>query len=79
MATSQFLLVGLGDTARVGGNVRVLAVAGGEAEAVAKLDELDPSILGTVAVVEVKAHYERRPAVLNTPTEKPLFTNEKKS
>lgn len=78
MAASQFLLLGLGEGARIGGNVRVLAVASGESEATAKLDELDASVLGHIAVVEVKEHYERRPAVQSTPSEGPLFATEKK-
>lgn len=78
MTASQFLLLGLGENARIGGNVRVLAVAANEQEATAKLDELDPSALGHIAVVEVKQHYERRPAVQSTPTEEPLFATEKK-
>lgn len=77
MAASQFLLLGLGESARVGGNVRVLAVAAAEAEAAVKLQELDPSVLGHIALVEVKQHFERRPAVQSTPSEDPLFANEK--
>ena len=77
MATSQFLLLGLGDNARVGGNVRVLAIADSEQEATTKLDELDPTALGHIALVEVKQHYERRPAVQSTPTEAPLFASDK--
>jgi hypothetical protein len=79
MADSQFLILGLGENARIGGNVRVLAVAAAEPEATAKLDELDPSVLGHIAVVEVKQHYDRRPAVQSTPSEDPLFANQKKS
>jgi hypothetical protein len=75
---SQFLLLGLGEGARIGGNVRVLAAAADESEATAKLDELDSSVLGHIAVVEVKQHYERRPAVRSTPSEDPLFAVEKK-
>ena len=79
MAASQFLLLGLGENTRVGGNVRVLAVAADETEAAAKLDELDSSVLGHIALVEVKQHYERRPAVQSTPSEDPLFATDKKS
>lgn len=78
MAASQFLLLGLGEGARIGGNVRVLAAAAGETEATAKLQELDSSVLGHIALVEVKQHFERRPAVQSTPSEEPLFATEKK-
>lgn len=78
MAASQFLLLGLGDNARIGGNVRVLAQADKEADAVARLDELDATVIGHIAVVEVKGHFERRPAVQSTPSEEPLFAAEKK-
>ena len=78
MAASQFLLLGLGDSARVGGNVRVLADAATEAEAAAKLEELDSSVVGHIVVAEVKQHFERRPAVLSTPSEAPLFATDKK-
>jgi len=78
MADSQFLLLGLGESARVGGNVRVLAVASAEAEATKQLDDLDSSVLGHIAVVEVKQHLERRPAVQSTAVDEPLFANEKK-
>ena len=49
MATtkSQFLMLGLGDKARVGGNVRVLGTAADETDAVTTLDELDPPSSGT--------------------------------
>jgi hypothetical protein len=79
MAASQFLLLGLGEAARIGGNVRVLAIADDEAKATEKLDELEPAVLGHIALVEVKQHYERRPAVQSTRSEDPLFANEKKS
>jgi hypothetical protein len=79
MALSQFLLLGLGDNARVGGNVRVLALAENEQQATSRLDELDSTVLGHIALVEVKQHYERRPAVQSTPTDAPLFASEKSS
>lgn len=79
MASSEFLLLGLGDNARIGGNVRVLAAAASEPEATKKLDELDSSVLGHIALVEVKQHYERRPAVQSAPSDDPLFAIEKKS
>jgi hypothetical protein len=78
VADSQFLLLGLGDGSRLGGNVRVLAIASTEAEVTKKLDELDPAVLGHIAVVEVKEHYERRPTVQSTPSNNPLFPPEKK-
>ena len=78
MADNQFLLLGFGDGSRIGGNVRVLAIASTEAEATKKLDELDPAVVGHIAVVEVKEHYERRPTVQSTPSDTPLFPPEKK-
>lgn len=78
MATkSQFLLLGIGEKARIGGNVRVLGTAADEQEAVGALDELDPSVLGLIVLVEVKQQYERRPTVRSTPTDSPLFNTDK--
>jgi hypothetical protein len=78
MGTDAFMVLGFGDTARIGGNVRVLAVAEDEPAAKAKLDELDSSVVGHIAVVEVKQHYERRPTVQSTPSDAPLFPSDKK-
>jgi hypothetical protein len=73
MAVSQFLLVTGAEGLKVGGNLRVVATAGTEDEAKNKLEGLDASILGRVAVVEVKQVYERRPAVQNVPSDTPLL------
>ena len=78
MPSSQFLLIGLGEAGRIGGNVRLLGVADSEADATTRLDDLDPGVLGLIAVVEVKQQFERRPTVQSTPTEKALFATEKK-
>jgi hypothetical protein len=74
---AQFLLLGIGEKARIGGNVRVLETAADEQEAEDKLDGLDPSVLGLIVLVEVKQQYERRPTVQSTPTESPLFDTAK--
>jgi hypothetical protein len=73
MAASQFLLVTAAEGVKVGGTVRVVASADTEDEAKEKLEGLDPSVLGRVAVVEVKQLYERRPAVQNVPSDAPLL------
>jgi hypothetical protein len=73
----QFLLLGLSEKARVGGNVRVLGTAADEKDAEAVLDALDPSVLGLIVLVEVKQQYERRPTVQSTPTDSPLFSTDK--
>jgi hypothetical protein len=75
MATSEFLLLSFGENARVGGTVRVVAVASSEDAAKTELEGLDPSVLGHIALVEVKQHYERRPAVQSVPRDTPLFTS----
>lgn len=77
MAGSEFLLLSLGESSRIGGTVRVVAATGSEEEGKKKLDALEPSILGHVALVEVKGHYERRPAVQNVPNDNPLFASER--
>lgn len=69
----QFLLLALGDNPRTGGSVRVAAVASSEKDGATALDGLDPSVLGHIALVEVKQHFERRPTVLSTPSDSPLF------
>jgi len=76
MAKSEFLLLSIGEGARVGGTVRVVASAVSEEDAQSKLEQLEASVLGRVAVVEVKQLYERQPAVQNIPSDNPLFESE---
>lgn len=73
MAASEFLLLSFGENARIGGTVRVVGVTGSEEAGKTELDALDPSVLGHLALVEVKQHYERRPAVQSIPSDARLF------
>lgn len=73
MAAKQFLLLIAAESLKVGGTVRVVASARTEDEAKDKLESLDPSVLGRVAVVEVKQLYERRPTVRSIPSDAPLL------
>jgi hypothetical protein len=77
MAEPQFVLLSLGDNARVGGTVRVVGVAVSEDAGKAQLDALDPSVLGHIALVEVKQHFERRPTVQSVAIDKPLFADDR--
>ena len=72
MAAAQFLLLTVPEGLKTGGALRVSASAETEEAARQKLETLDASILGRVAVVEVKQVYERRPAVQNLPTDTSL-------
>jgi hypothetical protein len=75
MSASEFLLLNIGESARVGGTVRVVGVAASEQGAHEALEGLDPSVLGRIALVEVKQHFERRPAVQSIPVAGPIFTD----
>jgi hypothetical protein len=77
MAVSQFLLLTAAEGLKVGGTVRVVAAAGTEDEAKDKLEGLDASVLGRIAVAEVKQLYERRPAVQNIPSDAPLLEGDR--
>ncbi len=77
MAASQFLLLTAAEGLKLGGTVRVVASAASEDEAKDKLERLDPSVLGRVALVEVKQLYERRPAVQSIPSEAPLLEGDR--
>jgi hypothetical protein len=79
VAGSEFLVLSVGQRARIGGTLRVLASAGTEEEASTQLDALETSVLGRVVVVEVKQQYERRPAVQNIPTDAPLIDSAAKA
>ena len=76
MARSEFLLLSVGEGVRVGGTLRMLAAAGSEEEVKRKLEELEASVTGRIAVVEIKQLYERQPVVQNIPTDAPLFESE---
>lgn len=77
MAASEFLLLSFGESARIGGTVRVVGVTGSEETGKTELDALDPSVLGHLALVEVKQHYERRPAVQSIPSDARLFDKDR--
>lgn len=77
MAASEFLLLSFGESARIGGTARVVGVTGSEETGKTELDALDPSVLGHLALVEVKQHYERRPAVQSIPSDTRLFGNDR--
>jgi hypothetical protein len=79
VAGSEFLVLLVGERARIGGTLRVLASAATEEEANTKLDTLETSVFGRVAVVEIKQQYERRPAVQNIPTDAPLIDSAAKA
>lgn len=76
-SASEFVLLSFGENTRVGATVRVVGVMESEDAARTGLDALDPSILGHIALVEVKQHYERRPAVQSVPSNTPVFTNDR--
>jgi 16S rRNA G1207 methylase RsmC len=77
MAVSQFLLLTAAEGLKVGGTLRVVASAATEDEAKDKLDGLDASVLGRVAVIEVRQVFERRPAVQNLPSDAPLLEGDR--
>jgi hypothetical protein len=77
MAASEFLLLSFGENARVGGTVRVVGASTSEEAGKADLDALDPSVLGHLALVEVKQHYERRPAVQSVPSDTRLISTDR--
>lgn len=77
MAAVQFLLLSVPDTLKIGGTVRVMAAAGSEEEMGDRLEKLDPSVLGRIAVVQVTEVFDRRPAVQNLPSTTPLFESER--
>ena len=72
MANAQFLILLVPDAVKVGGNVRLVAIANSEAEVEERLQNLDSSITGRLSVAEVKRVYDRRPAVQNHPVDGPL-------
>jgi hypothetical protein len=76
MSASQFLLLVAAESLKVGGTVRVVASARNADEAKDKLEALDASVLGRVAVVEVKQLYERRPTVQSIPSDAPLLEHD---
>jgi hypothetical protein len=77
MAAAQFLLLSVPEGLKTGGTVRVTGAAATEGGAQQELENLDSSILGRVAVVEVKQVYERRPAVQNLPIDTSLIDTDR--
>lgn len=77
MADAQFLLLSVADGLKIGGTVRVVGSADSESEASSKLAALDASILGRIAIVEVKELFERRPAVQNVPSDAPILKGDR--
>jgi len=77
MAAAQFLLLALPDGLKIGGTVRVMAAAVTAEDAKDRLENLDPSVLGRIAVVEISQVFERRPAVQNLPSTTPLLDIER--
>jgi hypothetical protein len=73
MPEPRFLLLSVPDAAKLGGTLRLLGAANSEEEIGQRLEKLDASVMGRIAVVEVKTLYQRRPAVENIPVETPLF------
>jgi hypothetical protein len=69
MAGQQFLILSFAEGLRAGGNVRVVSSSKSEDEARSRLEGLDSSVLGRIAVVEVKQVFERKPAVENVPVD----------
>lgn len=69
MAGQQFLILSFVEGLRAGGNVRVVSSSKNEDEAKSRLEGLDSSVLGRIAVVEVKQVFERKPAVENVPVD----------
>ena len=62
-APREFLLVAIPDKADVGATLRLLGVARSLTDAEKQVDELDPSALGRIAVLERKSLFMREPAV----------------
>lgn len=77
MSGTSLLVVTVAEGLKLGGTLRVLAAADSEDEVQLKLEGLDNTVLGRVAVVEVKAVYERRPAVQNVPSSLPLLDRDR--
>jgi hypothetical protein len=71
----EFLVVSLPDNVAAGSTLRLLGAYKSRANAEKGLTELDPSVLGRVAVLERKALYSRRPAVESVPLEEPIISD----
>ncbi|HEX2362188.1 MAG TPA: hypothetical protein VHI11_08975 [Jiangellaceae bacterium] len=69
MAGQQFLILSFAEGLRAGGNARVVLASKSEDEAKGRLEGLDSSVLGRIAIVEVKQVFERKPAVENVPVD----------
>lgn len=73
MAAQQFLLLSFTEGMMAGGSARVVAASASEDAARTRLEGLDSSVMGRVAVVEVKQVFDRRPAVQNLPVDDPVI------
>jgi hypothetical protein len=71
MANAQFLILMVPDPVKSGSMLRLLGTAKSDADAQQRLQNLDSSVTGRVAIVEVKSVYDRRPAIQNIPVEDP--------
>lgn len=69
---SEFLVVSLPDNADVGTTLRLLGVLKTRAQAEKTIEELDPSTLGRVAILERKGLFSRRQAVESVPLSDPI-------
>ncbi len=68
-ARSQFLLLSFAEGLKAGGSARVVAASATEDAARERLEALDASVVGRIAVVEVKQVFERKPAVQSLPVD----------
>ena len=73
MAGQQFLLLSFAEGLKAGGSARVLAGSPTEDDAHTRLAALDSSVMGRIAVVEVKQVFERKPSVQNLPVDDPVI------
>lgn len=69
----QFLLLSFTEGMKAGGSARVVAASPTEDAARTRLDGLDSSVMGRIAVVEVKQVFDRKPAVQNLPVDEPVI------
>jgi hypothetical protein len=62
----EFMVVALADDLRVGSSIRIIGVSETEADAKKLLEGLGDASTGRVAILEKKAVFSRRPAVVVT-------------
>jgi len=72
MPVTQFLILLVPEAVKTGSMLRLLATAKSDADAQQHLQNLDSSVTGRVAIVEVKSVYDRRPAIQNIQVEVPV-------